>query len=118
MTSLRILKGSLNNQMRSGYKLRLETEFKGKICDIDWQEYAKIYPQCYKLGVLELYPLWSNEAEDWEIHPRVNHEELSKALPKDQYDKWVTWYGCSTLDALGIYAWDVEDFLEGRANRD
>lgn len=66
------------------------------------------YPLCRALGIVS-YP---------KGEPRVLYRDLKAALPEKDFQKWCKWAGCITQDNLGIYAWDVEDFLAGRPNND
>jgi len=66
------------------------------------------YPKTFKLGVLLITP----------GGPRVHSTSLAKVFSENEAKAWEKWYGCSTLDNWGIYAWDVEDFLQGRPNLD
>lgn len=66
------------------------------------------YPNCSALGIL-FYP---------KGEPRVQYRDLKEALRPSELEAFDKWFGQGTQDSLGIYAWDVEDFLSGRPNTD
>jgi hypothetical protein len=68
----------------------------------------KGYPNTFKRGLLLITP----------GGPRVSSAHLRKVFSEKESQAFNKWYGCSTLDTWGIYAWDVEDFLAGRPNMD
>jgi uncharacterized Zn finger protein len=66
------------------------------------------YPKTLELGVLEWH------GKDGKLHPRVNGENLKAALTEYEWQRFCQWMKGSIVDDLGIRAWDVENFLNGR----
>jgi hypothetical protein len=67
------------------------------------------YPLCRQLGIIS-YP---------KGEPRVTFHDLKQGVTSQTIQEFEDWCGGGiTQDSLGIYAWDVEDFLAGRPNLD